>query len=136
MRTYYFTPESDPYNPYLTKDQHDDLYWFGKNNAKYFDQFGFRYFTRENYDAFYPGYGASWPFYYGGLAMTYENGSTRGLVVRAVGRHHDHVSRNRAASFRHLGGELRSGGAESREAARDVLPIPGQCHGRGRERSR
>jgi Zinc carboxypeptidase len=79
---YYFTPESDPYNPYLTKDQHDDLYWFGKNNAKYFDQFGFRYFTREDYDAFYPGYGASWPFYYGGIAMTYENGSTRGLVVR------------------------------------------------------
>ena len=80
--TYYFTPESDPYNPYLTKEQHDDLYWFGKSNAKYFDQFGFRYFTRENYDAFYPGYGASWPFYFGGLAMTYENGSTRGLVVR------------------------------------------------------
>ena len=80
--TYYFTPESDPYNPYLTKEQHDDLYWFGKNNAKYFDQFGFRYFTREEYDAFYPGYGASWPFYFGGLAMTYENGSTRGLVVR------------------------------------------------------
>ena len=80
--TYYFTPESDPYNPYLTKEQHDDLYWFGKNNAKYFDQFGFRYFTRENYDAFYPGYGASWPFFYGGLAMTYENGSTRGLVVK------------------------------------------------------
>lgn len=80
--TYYFTPESDPYNPYLTKEQHDDLYWFGKNNAKYFDLFGFRYFTRENYDAFYPGYGASWPFYIGGLAMTYENGSTRGLVVK------------------------------------------------------
>jgi hypothetical protein len=80
--TYYFTPEADPYNPFLTKEQHDDLYWFGKNNAKYFDLFGFRYFTREEYDAFYPGYGASWPFYLGGLAMTYENGSTRGLVVR------------------------------------------------------
>ncbi|HEX3877349.1 MAG TPA: M14 family zinc carboxypeptidase [Bryobacteraceae bacterium] len=80
--TYYFTPESDPYNPYLTKEQHDNLYWFGKSNAKYFDQFGFRYFTREQYDAFYPGYGASWPFYFGGMAMTYENGSTRGLLVR------------------------------------------------------
>ncbi|MGO9897905.1 MAG: M14 family zinc carboxypeptidase [Bryobacteraceae bacterium] len=80
--TYYFTPEADPYNPFLTSEQHDDLYWFGKNNAKYFDLFGFRYFTREEYDAFYPGYGASWPFYLGGLAMTYENGSTRGLVVR------------------------------------------------------
>ena len=80
--TYYFTPESDPYNPHLTKEQHDDLYWFGRNNARYFDQFGFRYFTREEYDAFYPGYGASWPSYFGGLAMTYENGSTRGLVMR------------------------------------------------------
>ncbi|MGP8243277.1 MAG: M14 family zinc carboxypeptidase [Bryobacteraceae bacterium] len=80
--TYYFTPEADPYNPFLTKEQHDDLYWFGKNDAKYFDRFGFRYFTREEYDDFYPGYGASWPFYLGGLAMTYENGSTRGLVVR------------------------------------------------------
>ena len=32
----------------------------GKNNAKYFDMFGFSiFFTRENYDAFYPGYGAT-----------------------------------------------------------------------------
>ncbi len=80
--TYYFAPEAVPYNPHLTKDQKEPLFWFGKNNAKYFDQFGYSYFTREAYDAFYPGYGASWPSYYGGLAMTYENGSTRGLVVR------------------------------------------------------
>ncbi len=80
--TYYFAPEAVPYNPNLTADQKGPLQWFGKNNAKYFDQFGFSYFTREVYDAFYPGYGASWPSYYGGLAMTYENGSTRGLVVR------------------------------------------------------
>lgn len=80
--TYYFAPEAVPYNPHLTQDQQQPLFWFGKNNAKYFDQFGFSYFSREAYDAFYPGYGASWPSYYGGLAMTYENGSTRGLVVR------------------------------------------------------
>lgn len=80
--TYYFAPEAVPYNPHLTTDQKEPLYWFGKNNAKYFDRFGFSYFTRDQYDAFYPGYGASWPSYYGGLAMTYENGSTRGLLVR------------------------------------------------------
>jgi hypothetical protein len=80
--TYYFAPEAVPFNPHLTKDQKEPLDWFGKNNAKWFDQFGFRYFTREVYDAFFPGYGASWPAYYGGIAMTYENGSTRGLVVR------------------------------------------------------
>ncbi|HZO54649.1 MAG TPA: M14 family zinc carboxypeptidase, partial [Bryobacteraceae bacterium] len=70
--TYYFAPEAVPYNPHLTKDQKSSLEWFGKNNAKWFDQFGFSYFTREVYDAFYPGYGASWPAYYGGIAMTYE----------------------------------------------------------------
>lgn len=80
--TYYFTPEADPFNPHLTKEQRTLLDWLGKNNAKYFDKFGFSYFTREQYDAFYPGYGASWPAYFGSIAVTYENGSTRGLIVK------------------------------------------------------
>jgi hypothetical protein len=79
---YYFAPDAVPYNPHLTKDQKDTLSIFGKGNGKYFDKFGFSYFTREVYDAFYPGYGASWPSYFGAIAMTYENGSTRGLAVR------------------------------------------------------
>ena len=80
--TYFFTPEADPYNPHLTATQRQSLTLIGKNNAKWFDKFGFDYFTREEYDAFYPGYGASWPLYYGALAMTYEQASVRGLVVR------------------------------------------------------
>ncbi len=80
--TYYFAPEAVPYNPHLTKQQRESLDWFGKNNARWFDEFGFNYFTRELYDAFYPGYGASWPAYQGAVAMTYECASTRGLVVR------------------------------------------------------
>jgi len=80
--TYFFSPESDPYNPHLTADQRESLKLFGHNNAKWFDKYGFDYFTREEYDAFYPGYGASWPEYYGAIAMTYEQASVRGLVVR------------------------------------------------------
>ena len=80
--TYYFSPESNPYNPNMTSDQKKELYWFGKNNAKWFDQFGFNYFTREEYDAFYPGYGAGWPVLYGAIGMTYEEASARGLVMR------------------------------------------------------
>ena len=80
--TYFFTPEADPYNPHLTTTQRQSLTLFGKNNAKWFDKYGFDYFTREEYDAFYPGYGASWPCYYGALAMTYEQASTRGLIVK------------------------------------------------------
>lgn len=80
--TYYFAPEAIPFNPHLAKNQRDSLFLFGKTNAKWFDKFGFEYFTRDVYDAFYPGYGASWPAYYGAIAMTYEQASSRGLVYR------------------------------------------------------
>ncbi|MDX2151046.1 MAG: M14 family metallopeptidase [Bryobacteraceae bacterium] len=80
--TYYFAPEAVPYNPHLASDQRAALEWFGRNNSRWFDEFGFPYFTREVYDAFYPGYGASWPSYFGSVAMTYENGSSRGLLYR------------------------------------------------------
>ena len=80
--TYYFAPEAVPYNPHLAASQRENLELFGKTNARWFDTFGIDYFTREVYDAFYPGYGASWPSYFGSIAMTYEQASARGLVVR------------------------------------------------------
>ncbi|AKS42870.1 M14 family metallopeptidase [Wenzhouxiangella marina] len=80
--TFFFAPEAVPYNPLLSESQRASLTRFGENNARWFDRHGFAYFTREIFDAFYPGYGASWPSYYGGIAMTYEQGSARGLVMR------------------------------------------------------
>ena len=81
-QTYYFAPEAVPYNPHLADDQRANLELFGRTNARWFDRFGIDYFTREIFDAFYPGYGASWPSYFGSVAMTYEQASARGLVVR------------------------------------------------------
>ncbi|MDT8449571.1 MAG: M14 family zinc carboxypeptidase [Wenzhouxiangellaceae bacterium] len=80
--TFFFAPEALPYNPLLADGQRESLALFGRNNARWFDRFGFPYFTRDIFDAFYPGYGASWPSYYGGVAMTYEQGSANGLVMR------------------------------------------------------
>ena len=80
--TYYFAPAADPYNPHMAKDQVANMNLFGKNNAKWFDKFGFDYFTRDQYDGFYPGYGDSWPAFFGSIGMTYEQASVRGLVVR------------------------------------------------------
>lgn len=101
--TYYFTPEADPYNPHLTADQRASLQLFGHNDAQWFDRFGFDYFTREIYDAFYPGYGASWPAYYGAIAMTYEQATARGLIVRrndeTVLTYRDTVRRHFVASL-------------------------------------
>ncbi|MEM1080334.1 MAG: M14 family zinc carboxypeptidase, partial [Pseudomonadota bacterium] len=80
--TFYFAPEADPYSPLITATQRESLIDFGENNARWFDRFGYAYFTREIFDAFYPGYGASWPLYYGGIGMTYEQASARGMVGR------------------------------------------------------
>ncbi len=99
--TYYFTPEAEPYNPHLAADLRSNLQILGRNNAKWFDRFGFDYFTREVYDDFYPGYGASWPLFSGSIATTYEQGSARGLAYRrADGRlllYRDMVRRHFAA---------------------------------------
>jgi hypothetical protein len=80
--TYYFPPAAEPPNPYMTKAQADWLETFGKSNAARFDERGFAYFNREVFDAFYPGYGVSWPMAQGAIGMTFEKGSARGLVYR------------------------------------------------------
>ena len=80
--TYFFTPEAEPFNPHLVEYQVTSLPLIGRTLSGWFDRFGIDYFTREVYDAFYPGYGASWPAYFGSIAMTYEQASTRGLVFR------------------------------------------------------
>jgi len=80
--TYYFAPPADPLNPEMPAAQIEMLKKFGRNNAKWFDRMKFDYFTREVFDSFYPGYGEGWPMFHGSVGMTYEQASTRGLVVR------------------------------------------------------
>lgn len=78
--TYFFAPPARPLNPLITEEQRRRLVDMGRNHANWFDRFGVPYFTREVYDAFYPGYGDMWPTLNGATAMTYEQGSPRGLV--------------------------------------------------------
>jgi hypothetical protein len=80
--TYYFPPSAEPMNPHMTKAQSGWLEAFGKANAARFDERGFGYFNREVFDAFYPGYGVSWPMAQGAIGMTFEKASARGLTYR------------------------------------------------------
>ncbi|MGH9788166.1 MAG: M14 family metallopeptidase [Candidatus Acidiferrales bacterium] len=81
--TYYFAPPAEPVH-----DAVADLLkkWFdiyGQGNAAAFDRYGFRYYTRELFDLFYPSYGDSWPSLNGAVGMTYEQagGPAGGLVL-------------------------------------------------------
>jgi hypothetical protein len=81
-QTYFFPPEADPLNPNLTSTQLKNVERIARNHAAWFDQFGLRYFNREIFDGFFPGYGSGWPNYQGASAMVYEQGSSRGLVAQ------------------------------------------------------
>ena len=71
---YYFAPAAQPYHEAITKWQRDFQATIGRNHAKYFDQYGWLYFTKEIFDLFYPSYGDTYPVYNGAIGMTYEQG--------------------------------------------------------------
>lgn len=69
---YYFAPAAEPYHDVISKWQREFQNMIGKNNAKYFDEKGWLYFTREVFDLYYPSYGDTYPTYSGAIGMTYE----------------------------------------------------------------
>lgn len=98
---YYFPPAAEPLHEVITPWQREFQAVIGKHNAKYFDEKGWLYFTKERFDLFYPSYGDTYPIYSGAIGMTYEkagNGSaglgvytnekdTLTLVDRAIQHH-------------------------------------------------
>jgi hypothetical protein len=79
---YYFAPAAEPIHQDITAWQREFQVVVGKNNAKYFDENGWQYFTKERFDLLYPSYGDTYPLYNGAIGMTYEQGGIRaGLAV-------------------------------------------------------
>lgn len=141
--TYYFAPPADPINPFVPKDQRAWFDTFGRNNAARFDEKGFAYFIRENYDSFYPGYGESWPIFQGAIGMTYEQASARALAFRREdgltltykdGVLHHFTSAietartaavNRDALLRYFADYRASAVAEGEKGVREYVLVPG-----------
>ncbi|MGA0558546.1 M14 family metallopeptidase [Larkinella sp. VNQ87] len=71
---YYFAPSAKPYHEDITPWQRNFQQIIGQYNSRYFDKNGWLYFTRENFDLFYPSYGDTWPTYNGAIGMTFEQG--------------------------------------------------------------
>jgi hypothetical protein len=71
---YYFAPAAEPLHEVITPWQREFQNTIGKSNAKYFDEKGWLYFTKERFDLFYPSYGDTYPIYNGAIGMTYEQG--------------------------------------------------------------
>ena len=80
---YYFAPAAAPFHEYITAFQREFQTMVGQNNASYFDQEGWLYFTKEVFDLFYPSYGDTYPTFNGAVGMTFEQGGHRraGLAI-------------------------------------------------------
>ena len=80
--TYFFDPPTDPVNPFVLPQQMRWMDQLGRHLGQRYDQKGFAYTTREMFDAFYPGYGSTWPIFQGGLGILWEQAGVRGVVVK------------------------------------------------------
>jgi hypothetical protein len=72
--TYFFAPGAEPWNNIITPWQHEFHKSMGKGNATLFNEKYKLYFTKENFDLFYPGFGDTWPLFNGAIGFTYEQG--------------------------------------------------------------
>jgi hypothetical protein len=82
---YYFAPAAEPYHEVITQWQRDFQVQIGRSNAKYFDSNGWLYFTKHDFELFYPSYGDTYPIYSGSIGMTFEQGGiSAGLGVKTA----------------------------------------------------
>jgi hypothetical protein len=85
--TYFFFPAAPPIHGYYPASTGEWGRIFGEANATAFDARGWPYFTGEDFDLYYPGYGDSWPSFLGATGMTYEQagGGEAGVVLEREG---------------------------------------------------
>ena len=79
--TYFFEPMKPigSKDPIMPKENYEDLNdIFAPYFTEALDNIGSFYFTKEAFDGTYPGYGSSYPDLQGGLALLFEQASSRG----------------------------------------------------------
>ncbi len=79
---FFFYPGAAPVTPHV---QGFAWTWIGRFADAYaaaFDAAGFEYMTGEVFDYFYPGYTDGFASHLGAVGMLYEQGSTRGLMLK------------------------------------------------------
>ena len=80
---YYMAPASRPVNANIANAF--PVKWneiIGAGNAAAFDQYGWLYYVRDQFDLYYPGYYDSWPALNGAMGATYETDGGPALLKR------------------------------------------------------
>ncbi len=89
---YYFAPAAEPFHDVISDFQREFQVTIGKNNAKYFDENGWLYFTKERFDLLYPSYGDTYPMYNGAIGLTYEQGGSGRAGLGIINKEGDELT--------------------------------------------
>jgi hypothetical protein len=81
-QTFFFPPAARPVNTNIGPNAARWLDAIGRGNASAFDRYGWSYFSRDQFDLYYPGYWDSWPSLTGATGMTYETDGGPALLKR------------------------------------------------------
>ncbi|KPJ86719.1 MAG: hypothetical protein AMS18_15325 [Gemmatimonas sp. SG8_17] len=79
---FFFYPGAPPVTPHVRGFAWSWIARFAAAYAAAFDAAGFEYKTGEAFDYFYPGYTDGFASHLGAVGMLYEQGSTRGLMLK------------------------------------------------------
>ncbi|HET7790929.1 MAG TPA: M14 family zinc carboxypeptidase [Gemmatimonadales bacterium] len=80
--TFFFPPDAPSVNLNLPAQSAKWFETFGRGNAAAFDQNGWQYFVRDEFDFFYVGYWDEWATFQGASGMTYETDGGPALAQR------------------------------------------------------
>ncbi|MGP1345284.1 MAG: M14 family zinc carboxypeptidase [Phycisphaerales bacterium] len=82
---YFFGAGDTPYHAVIPRSTRDWLDVYGRANAERFDELGLPFFTKEQFDYLYPGYGKVLPVYHGAVGLlTEQAGHSRGGLAIAL----------------------------------------------------
>lgn len=83
--TYYFEPSpAGNQSPIIPQASYDFNTTLARYHAEALDKIGSLYFTKEAFDNLSPIYGSTYPDFYGAVGVTFEQGSSRGLVQEST----------------------------------------------------
>ncbi|MCU0626387.1 MAG: hypothetical protein MUF21_07880 [Gemmatimonadaceae bacterium] len=132
--TYFFPPAARPVHQLLGSTASKWMEVIGQGNAAAFDRHGWMYYSRDQFDLYYPGYFDTWPSLLGGTGMTYETdgGGWRGLKWKredgTILTHRDGIVKHHVAAL----ATIRTTAARAAERVRDWLAFRQEAIADGR----
>jgi len=82
MSNFLFSPPREPYHPNMTANLRKWWDRFAADQAAAFDRYGWRYYTGDWHEEWFPGFTSSWAGYTGAVGILYEQAGVAGSQVK------------------------------------------------------